>query len=48
MIYKIFIIRTYIRSKDDFIKQMFTDTVQLLTHGLFIDTDIDVNAFIRS
>lgn len=47
MIYKIFIIRTYIQSKDEFIHEMFLDTVQLLTHGLFTDTDIDVSEFIK-
>jgi len=46
MIYKMFIIRTYIQSKDEFIKEMFKDTVQLLMHGLFIDEDIDISDFI--
>ena len=47
MIYKMFIIRTYIQSKDEFIRDMFTDTVQLLMHGLFTDTDIDISDYIQ-
>ena len=46
MIYKMFIIRTYIQSKDKFIRDMFADTVELLMHGLFIDTDTDLSDYI--
>jgi AcrR family transcriptional regulator len=47
MIYKMFIIRTYIQSKDEFIRDMFADTVELLMHGLFIDADIDLSDYIQ-
>lgn len=47
MIYKMFIIRTYIQSRDDFIRDLFADTVQLLMHGLFIDPDIDLSDFLQ-
>lgn len=46
MIYKMFIIRTYIQSKDKFIREMFADTVELLAHGLFVDTDTDLSDYI--
>jgi hypothetical protein len=34
-IYKMFIIRMYVRSKDPDIQQMFTQTIELVTQGLF-------------
>lgn len=35
MIYKMFVIRTYIKSREPFMREMFDETVALLTHGLF-------------
>ena len=37
MIYKMFIIRMYIKTEDKLIHEMFADTVDLFAHGLFID-----------
>lgn len=37
MIYKMFVIRTYIRSQDAFMREMFDDTLSLLMRGLFVD-----------
>lgn len=39
MIYKMFVIRTYIRSQDAFMRERFDDTIALLTRGLFIKAD---------
>lgn len=36
-IYKMFIIRTYIKEEEAVIKQVFEDTVELVTRGLFLD-----------
>ncbi len=36
-IYKMFIIRTYIKEEEGAIKQLFADTVDLFTRGLFLD-----------
>jgi AcrR family transcriptional regulator len=38
-IYKMFIIRAYIKAEDQQIQQMFQDTVELLTQGLFLQED---------
>ena len=38
LVYKMFIIRTYIKTEDQFMRQMFEQTVELLTEGLFIDS----------
>ena len=38
LVYKMFIIRTYIKTEDQFMQQMFEQTVELLTEGLFIDS----------
>ncbi len=38
LIYKMFIIRTYIKNKTDFMQQVFAETVKLVTHGLFIES----------
>ena len=38
LVYKMFIIRTYIKTEDRFMQQMFEQTVELLTEGLFIDS----------
>jgi len=35
MIYKMFIIRMYIRAEDNALHEMFEDTVDLCTRGLF-------------
>ena len=40
LIYKMFIIRTYIHSNDPFMRDMFDETVSLFTRGLFADADI--------
>jgi len=37
LIYKMLIIRTYIKSKNHFMQQVFAETVELLTYGLFIE-----------
>ncbi|RJP84170.1 MAG: TetR/AcrR family transcriptional regulator [Desulfobacteraceae bacterium] len=37
MIYKMFIIRMYLKTEDRFIHEMFEDTVDLFAHGLFIN-----------
>ena len=37
MIYKMFIIRMYIKTEDQLIHEMFEDTVDLFAHGLFIN-----------
>jgi TetR/AcrR family transcriptional regulator, cholesterol catabolism regulator len=37
MIYKMFIIRMYIKTDDQLIHEMFEDTVDLFAHGLFIN-----------
>ena len=37
MIYKMFIIRMYIKTEDKLIHEMFVDTVDLFAHGLFVD-----------
>jgi len=37
MVYKMFIIRMYIKTEDKLIHEMFEDTVDLFAHGLFID-----------
>jgi len=37
MIYKMFIIRMYIKTEDQLIHKMFEDTVDLFAHGLFIN-----------
>ena len=37
MIYKMFIIRMYIKTEDKKIHDMFVDTVDLFAHGLFVD-----------
>lgn len=37
LIYKMFVIRTYIRSRDTYMREMFDDTLSLITHGLFIN-----------
>ena len=37
MIYKMFIIRIYIKTEDKLIHEMFKDTVDLLANGLFIE-----------
>lgn len=39
LIYKMFIIRTYIHSNDPFLRDMFDETVSLFTHGLFTDNE---------
>lgn len=39
MIYKIFIIQTYIKGKAPHIKQMLAETVTLMTQGLFLPAD---------
>ncbi len=36
LIYKMFIIRTYIKNNNHFMQQVFAETVELLTLGLFI------------
>jgi len=36
LIYKMFIIRTYIKNESDFMQQVFAETVELVTHGLFV------------
>ena len=36
LIYKMFIIRTYIKNKDSVMQQVFAETVELLTLGLYI------------
>jgi len=36
LIYKMFIIRTYIKNNNRFMKQVFAETVELLTLGLYI------------
>ena len=38
MIYKIFVIRMYIKTEDKLIHDMYKDTVDLLVHGLFVNT----------
>lgn len=38
LIYKMFIIRTYIKNETDFMQQVFAETVELVTHGLFIES----------
>lgn len=38
MIYKMFVIRMYIKTEDKQTREMFIDTVNLLAHGLFINT----------
>jgi AcrR family transcriptional regulator len=42
MIYKMFIIRMYIKSDDQMIHKMFEDTIDLCTRGLFAD-DLNIN-----
>ena len=37
MIYKMFIIRMYIKTEDKMIHEMFEDTVDLFAHGLFVE-----------
>jgi hypothetical protein len=37
MVYKMFIIRMYIKTEDKLIHKMFEDTVDLLALGLFLD-----------
>ena len=37
MVYKMFIIRMYIKTEDKLIHEMFEDTVDLFAHGLFTD-----------
>jgi len=37
LIYKMLIIRTYINSRNHFMQQVFAETVELLTYGLFIE-----------
>ncbi|MBU2510957.1 TetR/AcrR family transcriptional regulator [bacterium] len=39
-IYKMFIIRAYIKNEDQAIQQMFADAVELMTNGLFIGPDL--------
>ncbi len=41
MVYKMFIIRMYIKTEDVRIQKMFEDTVELITHGLFVDDSTD-------
>jgi AcrR family transcriptional regulator len=36
LVYKVFIIRTYVKTEDQFMQQMFEQTVELLTQGLFM------------
>jgi len=38
LIYKMFIIRTYIKNESDFMQQVFAETVELVAHGLFVKT----------
>lgn len=38
LIYKVFIIRTYIKNETDFMQQLFAETVELVTHGLYIES----------
>jgi hypothetical protein len=42
MIYKMFIIRMYIKTDDRMLHKMFEDTVDLCTRGLFAD-DLNIN-----
>ncbi len=37
MVYKMFIIRMYIKTEDKLIHEMFEDTVDLFAHGLFVN-----------
>lgn len=37
LIYKMFIIRTYIKNETDFMQQVFAETVELVTHGLYME-----------
>ncbi len=37
MVYKMFIIRMYIKTEDKLIHKMFEDTVDLIAHGLFVN-----------
>jgi AcrR family transcriptional regulator len=37
MIYKMFVIRIYIKTEDKLVHEMYKDTVDLLTNGLFIE-----------
>jgi len=37
MVYKMFIIRMYIKTEDKLIHKMFKDTVDLFAHGLFVN-----------
>jgi len=39
LVYKMFVIRTYIVSQDAFMRDMFDDTVSLLTKGLYVEAD---------
>ena len=38
LIYKVFIIRTYIKNETDFMQQLFAETVELVIHGLYIES----------
>ncbi|MBA4369636.1 MAG: hypothetical protein C0403_18585, partial [Desulfobacterium sp.] len=38
LIYKMFIIRTYIKNETDFMQQLFAETVELVIHGLYIES----------
>lgn len=37
LVYKMFIIRTYIKNQNDFMQQVFSETVTLVTRGLYLD-----------
>lgn len=37
LIYKMFIIRTYIKNQNDLMRQVFAETVALFTRGLYLD-----------
>ena len=40
MVYKMFIIRMYIKTEDKLIHEMFEDTVDLFAHGLFVNEGV--------
>jgi AcrR family transcriptional regulator len=40
LIYKVFIIRTYIKNETDFMQQLFAETVELVIHGLYTESSI--------
>ncbi|RJP79971.1 MAG: TetR/AcrR family transcriptional regulator [Desulfobacteraceae bacterium] len=40
LIYKMFIIRTYIKRETEFMQQVFAETVELVTHGLFMESPL--------